>query len=422
MRQGALEGSGVDAAKVMVEMITSLRSFQSGQQAIQAIGQTLQEAASQVGSLDRFRLASQGSSPLRARPITGWTNASEPGDWTAMRKARLANRPRTQDRLMLEGLYSAAAGMSAQQEQLDAIGNDLANLSTDGYKSERVAFSDLLYNPVDIAGTDTTTGAGASAQVIGRSETQGSIQETGDPLDWRSKATATSRSSAPTARSGSPATAASASTRAATIVNSEGNRLEPPIKLPAGVSPSEVRSPPTAPSRAGNASSARSSSSRSPRPTICSPTAAAGSRRRPPAAPSTRRQRASIHQGALEGSNVDIARDMAHDGQHPARLSDDQHRDPDREPDDVDRQPAARRAHERPDAAAAPGLPAVNQALEPAWVRHGSAATQKAYETALAFEQMLVEQLSKSLTATSGLGGESSGKANRLRRKRRIRR
>jgi flagellar basal-body rod protein FlgG len=52
VRQGALEGSGVDAAKVMVEMITSLRSFQSGQQAIQAIAQTLQESASQVGSLN----------------------------------------------------------------------------------------------------------------------------------------------------------------------------------------------------------------------------------------------------------------------------------------------------------------------------------------------------------------------------------
>jgi flagellar basal-body rod protein FlgG len=51
IRQGALEGSGVDAAKVMVEMITSLRTFQSGQQAIQAISQTLQAAAGQVGSV-----------------------------------------------------------------------------------------------------------------------------------------------------------------------------------------------------------------------------------------------------------------------------------------------------------------------------------------------------------------------------------
>jgi Rod binding domain-containing protein len=53
------------------------------------------------------------------------------------------------------------------------------------------------------------------------------------------------------------------------------------------------------------------------------------------------------------------------------------------------------------------GEPVVNQALEPAWVRHGSASTQKAYETALAFEEMLVEQLSQSLAASSGLGGEN---------------
>jgi flagellar basal-body rod protein FlgG len=51
VRQGSLEGSGVDGAKVMVEMITSLRTFQSGQQAIQSIAGTLQVAASQVGSM-----------------------------------------------------------------------------------------------------------------------------------------------------------------------------------------------------------------------------------------------------------------------------------------------------------------------------------------------------------------------------------
>jgi hypothetical protein len=56
----------------------------------------------------------------------------------------------------------------------------------------------------------------------------------------------------------------------------------------------------------------------------------------------------------------------------------------------------------------AAGLPAVNQALEPEWVRRGSPATQKAYQSALAFEQTFVEQLSKSLTDTSGLAGESS--------------
>ena len=52
VRQGVLEESGVNPARTMVEMIGSLRTFQSGQQAIQAIDQTLQAASTQVGSLN----------------------------------------------------------------------------------------------------------------------------------------------------------------------------------------------------------------------------------------------------------------------------------------------------------------------------------------------------------------------------------
>ena len=40
---------------------------------------------------------------------------------------------------MLEGLYSAAAGMAAQQQRLEALSNDVANMSTSGYKRTRVA-------------------------------------------------------------------------------------------------------------------------------------------------------------------------------------------------------------------------------------------------------------------------------------------
>jgi flagellar basal-body rod protein FlgG len=45
---------------------------------------------------------------------------------------------------MLQGLYSAASGMEAQQTQLDAVSNDLANLNTPGYESTEVGFQDLL--------------------------------------------------------------------------------------------------------------------------------------------------------------------------------------------------------------------------------------------------------------------------------------
>jgi hypothetical protein len=58
---------------------------------------------------------------------------------------------------------------------------------------------------------------------------------------------------------------------------------------------------------------------------------------------------------------------------------------------------------------ASAGLPLVNQALEPASVRNGSSATQKAYAAALNFEDMLVQQLSQSLTQASGAGEGEGG-------------
>jgi flagellar basal-body rod protein FlgG len=51
VRSGALEASGVDSARTMVDMIASLRAFEAGQKAITTIDQTLQQAAGQVGNL-----------------------------------------------------------------------------------------------------------------------------------------------------------------------------------------------------------------------------------------------------------------------------------------------------------------------------------------------------------------------------------
>jgi flagellar basal-body rod protein FlgF len=50
-RGGALEGSGVNPATAMVDMISSLRSFEAGQKAITTIDETLERAATQVGAL-----------------------------------------------------------------------------------------------------------------------------------------------------------------------------------------------------------------------------------------------------------------------------------------------------------------------------------------------------------------------------------
>jgi flagellar basal-body rod protein FlgF len=47
-----LEGSGVDPARVLVDMETSLRAFESGQKVLNTLDETLGQAAQQVGSLN----------------------------------------------------------------------------------------------------------------------------------------------------------------------------------------------------------------------------------------------------------------------------------------------------------------------------------------------------------------------------------
>jgi flagellar basal-body rod protein FlgG len=85
---------------------------------------------------------------------------------------------------MLEGMYTAAAGMAAQQSRLDAVANDLANASTTGYKRVRMAYRDLAYTQGTQGATKAVgLGAGAAATMIGRDARQGAVQETGNPLD-----------------------------------------------------------------------------------------------------------------------------------------------------------------------------------------------------------------------------------------------
>src|ERR671922_1298058 len=85
---------------------------------------------------------------------------------------------------MLEGLHSAAAGMAAQQQRLDAVANDLANANTTGYKHQRVGFRDLMYDQTGRASAQgVRTGSGAAAVDAGRAFAQGVLQRTDRPLD-----------------------------------------------------------------------------------------------------------------------------------------------------------------------------------------------------------------------------------------------
>jgi flagellar basal-body rod protein FlgG len=143
---------------------------------------------------------------------------------------------------MLEGLYSAAAGMAAQQERMNAVANDLANASTTGYKKERVGFRDLLYTQGGLgAGANVYEGAGAAATQLGRTLDQGSLQNTGRQLDVAIEGPGFLRvrqanGTMALTRDGSLQTNA-----AGELVTSSGARVEPPITLPPGTTPDQVQ-------------------------------------------------------------------------------------------------------------------------------------------------------------------------------------
>jgi len=67
---------------------------------------------------------------------------------------------------------------------MDSLANDVANVNTAGYKHMRVGFRDLIYQQSGRgAQTSVRTGTGAAAMTLGRSQAEGTLQQTGNPLD-----------------------------------------------------------------------------------------------------------------------------------------------------------------------------------------------------------------------------------------------
>ena len=56
---------------------------------------------------------------------------------------------------MFRSLATAASGMEAQQTKLDVTANNIANVSTNGFKKGRAEFSDLIYQQTRGAGAST---------------------------------------------------------------------------------------------------------------------------------------------------------------------------------------------------------------------------------------------------------------------------
>ncbi len=91
----------------------------------------------------------------------------------------------------MRALWTAASGMKNLQLSIDTISNNLANVNTNSYKSQRTEFKDLLYERLSYKDNSDELGVpvnlevghGVKSAAITRSFQGGSLQSTDNPLD-----------------------------------------------------------------------------------------------------------------------------------------------------------------------------------------------------------------------------------------------
>lgn len=94
---------------------------------------------------------------------------------------------------MIRSLWISKTGLDAQQTQMDVISNNLANVSTSGFKRSRAVFEDLLYQTLRQPGAQSSQqtqlpsglqlGTGVRPVATERIFTQGNLQQTSNNKD-----------------------------------------------------------------------------------------------------------------------------------------------------------------------------------------------------------------------------------------------
>ena len=94
----------------------------------------------------------------------------------------------------MQALYIASTGMAAQEQNVNVISNNIANMRTTGYKRQRAEFQDLLYQEYRRAGTQTSDtgtqlpvgveiGSGVKIAATPRVMSQGNVVASDKELD-----------------------------------------------------------------------------------------------------------------------------------------------------------------------------------------------------------------------------------------------
>lgn len=151
----------------------------------------------------------------------------------------------------MRSLDIGATGMLAQQMNVDVISNNIANMTTSGFKRQRVDFKDLIYQNIDKPGaqsSDISTilpsglqlGLGVRVGSVYRIHEQGALQITDNPMDIAVTGKGFFQITMPNGETAYTRSGVFQINQNGEIVTSQGFLLNPSITVPADATAVEI--------------------------------------------------------------------------------------------------------------------------------------------------------------------------------------
>src|ERR1700761_3213422 len=144
----------------------------------------------------------------------------------------------------MRSLDIAGTGMQAQQTNVEVISNNMANMTTTGFKRRRAEFQDLIYQNLRRVGSDSSdsgtvvpsgaqVGLGVKTAAIYRINEQGNLQQTSNTLDMAIQGNGYFQVTSPSGDTAFTRDGTFALAPDGTIVTADGYTVQPGLQIPA---------------------------------------------------------------------------------------------------------------------------------------------------------------------------------------------
>ena len=144
----------------------------------------------------------------------------------------------------MRSLDIAGTGMQAQQTNVEVISNNIANMSTTGFKRRRAEFQDLIYQNLRRVGSDSSdsgsivpagaqVGLGVKTAAIYRINEQGNLQQTSNTLDMAIQGAGYFQVTLPSGDTAYTRDGTFGLASDGTLVTADGYTVQPGLQIPA---------------------------------------------------------------------------------------------------------------------------------------------------------------------------------------------